>query len=57
MLDLTTILQISRALRTEIFKSDLIHVDAVARSNTSVTTVTDALMYRSALPKKEFIKA
>ena len=31
-LDLTAILQISRALMTEIFKSDLIEVGAVARS-------------------------
>ena len=38
-LDLTAILQISRALMTEIFKSDLIEVKAVARSNTSVTTL------------------
>ena len=39
MLDLTAILQISRALMTEIFKSDLIEVGAVARSNTSATTL------------------
>ena len=38
-LDLTAILQISRALMTETFKSDLIKVGAVARSNTSVTTL------------------
>ena len=38
-LDLTTISQISRALMTEIFKSDLIEVGAVARSNTSATTL------------------
>ena len=38
-LDLTAILQISRALMTEIFKSDLIEVGAVARSNTSTTTL------------------
>ena len=38
-LDLTAILQISRALMTEIFKSDLIEVGAVARSNTSATTL------------------
>ena len=37
--DLTTILQISRALMTEIIKSDLIEVGAVARSITSVTTL------------------
>ena len=38
-LDLTAILQISRALMTEIFKSNLIKVGAVARSNISVTTL------------------
>ena len=38
-LDLTAILQISRALMTEIFKSDLIKVGAVERSNTSATTL------------------
>ena len=38
-LDLTAILQISRVLMTEIFKSDLIEVGAVARSNTSATTL------------------
>ena len=38
-LDLTAILQIFRALMTEIFKSDLIKVGAVARSNTSATTL------------------
>ena len=38
-LDLTAILQISRALVTKIFKSDLIEVGAVARSNTSATTL------------------
>ena len=38
-LDLTAILQIFRALMTEIFKSDLIEVGAVARSNTSATTL------------------
>ena len=37
MLDLTAILQISRALMTEIFKSDLIEVGAVVRSNTNAT--------------------
>ena len=36
-LDLTALLQISRALMTEIFKSNLIEVGAVARSNTSAT--------------------
>ena len=38
-LDLTAILQISRALMTEIFKSNLIKVGTVARSNTSATTL------------------
>ena len=38
-LDLTAILQISRALMTEIFESDLIEVGAVARSNTNATTL------------------
>ena len=38
-LDLTAILQISRALMTEIFKSDLIEVGAVARTNTNATTL------------------
>ena len=37
--DLTAILQISRALMTEIFKSNLIEIGAVARSNTSATTL------------------
>ena len=40
MLDLTAILQISRALMTEIFKSNLIKVGTVARSNTSATTLS-----------------
>ena len=38
-LDLTAILQISGALMTEIFKSDLIEGGAVARSNTGATTL------------------
>ena len=38
-LNLTATLQISRALITEIFKSDFIEVGAVARSNTSATTL------------------
>ena len=38
-LDLTAILQISRALMTEIFKSDLTEVGEEARSNISVTIV------------------
>ena len=38
-LDLTAISQISRALMTEIFKSDLIEVGAVAKSNTNATTL------------------
>ena len=38
-LDLTAILQISRGLMTEIFKSNLIEVGAVARSNTRATTL------------------
>ena len=38
-LDLTAILQISRALMAEIFKSNLIEVGSVARSNTSATTL------------------
>ena len=41
-LDLTAILQISRALINEIFKSDLIEVGAVARSNTSADADADA---------------
>ena len=38
-LDLTAILQISRPLMTEIFKSNLIEVGSVVRSNASVTTL------------------
>ena len=38
-LDFTAILQISRALMTEIFESDLIEVGAVARSDTNATTL------------------
>ena len=38
-LDLTAILQMSRALMTEIFKNDLIEVGTVVRSSTNATTL------------------
>ena len=49
---LSAILQISRALITEIFKSDLIEVGAVARSNTNATTLRCFKLWRSALLKR-----
>ena len=55
-LDLTAILQISRALMTKIFKSDLIEVGAVARSNTSATTLR-CYDYGSPHYRKDYIKA
>ena len=55
-LDLAAILQISRALMTEIFESDLIEVGAVARSNTNATTLR-CYNYGGPHYRKDCIKA
>ena len=54
-LALTAILPISRALMSEIFKSDLIEVGAVARSNASAT-LSDVLIVEVRTTEKTVLR-